>query len=698
MIELIQSPDLNRVIADGNDTNIILQASTDPGKFVRANVFIDGQEFLEQGWSKDENGICEFNLKHLYYAYFQNVFTGEFSTGFHTKEDLFKRVKIVAEEYRIGAIAPVATLELPEFYLIKNLRPVAFNDETPLDFLGLPQQNIKVDRSQGFVFPLYLRAGSLLTVQVLNELNQEIYSETLENYAQQVTQYDLNFSDLELGGIEFITVKFTTSEASVQRKLIFVDASVYPPKTIFYENNFGFYISACLLGLKEEMHSLSPSSYTQQDGTEVTYDVEDNRELQLNSGYGYNNIVHLIHAVATSLDVRMRLDSQWERVKSETTKVTRKIDNQYIYGDALKFSRINVPSFTNANTYAMVPEVNNITVTGDENQNIEIVKAAFLTVYSAIQPATILQIREVPQNAKLYFVDGSGLVALSDMVANDPSTLPYNIPLSDFQKLVYEPNQRQAGLPLDQIDFKMGTQVVLSNTAQINFNVNDIPDTDLPPEIVLNSIKYISLDNNGDGSGQIDATINVAQGQNLEILWEVLNGAPITFDDATLEDPTITLTGAAPDTNYQVKITVNNLDNGLSSEKIVNVNTSSFQVKIAKTNYTEFSGSEKVDFNITGGQPGGTVTIKFSVLMFLIVYGGARYVLYNYGLPEEEIKYSGREEIEVELDANGELTIPCQIVNGSQSAVTIEVELIDAVAPQVIDPVQNIVTEEFIGE
>ncbi|MUP44911.1 hypothetical protein E0K83_04015 [Gramella sp. BOM4] len=699
MIELLQSPDKNRVIADGNDTVILLQASQDPGYFVRANIFIDDdpEPFLQQGWSKDENGFCEFNLKHLYHAYFTNATNCNYTTGFHKKDGLLKKVKIVAEEYKIGSGVRSHFLEFPEFYLLKNLKPVKFDDEVELQFLGLPQQNIKVDRSTGFVFPLYLQGGSELQVSVLNELNEEIYTETLQNYPVQATQYELNFEDLDLTGLEFIFVKFSTSSAAVQRKLVFEDESLYPPKTIFYQNNYGFYLSACLFGRKEELHSLSPKNYTQKDGTEITYDVEDNRELELSSGYGYKNITDLIHAIATSTDVRMQIEDVWERVKSETKKVTRLIDNRYIYGEALNFSRINLPSFTNQNTYAMVPEINNITVSGDENSVLEIVKAAFLSVYSAIQPATVVQIREVPVNGKLSFVDSSGIVALSDMVANDPGILPYNIPLSDFVKLVYEPDQRKSGTPLDQIDFKMGTEVILSNTAQITYNVNDIPDSDLPPEIIVNTIKYISLDAGNDGSGQIDATVNVAEGHTVSILWEVLNAAPITFDDQTLEDPTLTLTDAQQDTTYQVKITATDNINGLSSEKIVSVNTNSFRIKIEKINYPEQMRSEQVDFHIYGGQPNGSITLKFSVLMYMVVYGGARYVLYNYNLPEEEIKYSGIEELNLVLDANGELTIPCQIVNGSWSEITVEAELIDAVLPQVVDPVLNKVTEKFSG-
>ena len=407
MIELLQSPDRNRVIADGNDTEIILQANPDPTWFVRVKIYIDGSQeaFLEQGWSKDETGLCEFNIKHLYHSYFMNDFTGSYTTGFHKKDGLFKKVKIVAEEYQVGAVVPMDTLEIPEFYLVKNLKPVLFDDEKEVQFLGIPQENIKVDRTTGFVFPLYLRAANLFTVQVLDELNNEIYSETLQNFPTQITQYELNFEDLDLTGLSFIYVKFITSAASVQKQLTFEDNSLYPPKTIFYLNNYGFYVSACLFGRKEDGNSLSPKSYTQLDGTEVTYDVEDNRELELSSGYGYKSITELIHAIATSIDVRMKLEDYWERVKSETKKVTRLVDNKYIYGDALKFSRINIPSYTNANTYAMVPTITDLTAVCDENQTIDIVKAAFLSVYTAVQPATILQIRQVPAHGKISFVD-----------------------------------------------------------------------------------------------------------------------------------------------------------------------------------------------------------------------------------------------------------------------------------------------------
>ena len=695
MIEIVQVPDRFRVMADGNDTIIKLQANPSGSYFVRAKIYVDGlpDPFIAQGWSKDDAGLCEFNLKHLYYSYFVNTFSENIVTGFSPKPGLFKKIKIVAEEYLVGGTVPVATLILPEFYLIKNLRPVKFEDSKTVSFLDLPQENINVDRSSGFVFPLFLKAGTSLTVSILDGLGAVLYSTQLSNYATQLTQYELLFSDYDLSAQPYVFIRFSTSQDAVQKKLIFVDASIFPPKNIFYENNSGFYLTACLTGKKKLEHSLSPKSYTQLDGTDITYEVGDTRELELSSGFGYKELTSLIHSIATSLDVRIQLDGFWERVSSGTTKVSRLVDNQFIYGDALKFSRLNIPNFTNENAYALIPVLVDISITGDENTQLEITPAQFFTAYAAVQPATRIQIREVPTYGLLSFEDGTGIVALSDMVANDPSILPYVIPLAGLVRVIYTPNQRASGLPLDSLDFQMGPIQVWSNVAQLNFNVTDILDADLPPEIIVNSLQYAALDGSDNGSAFINASINVADGHALTILWTVLGGAPITFSSNSVEKPTITLTAAADDTTYQIKVTATDTTNGLSSEKIVNISTSSFSVKVLKTEYAPSPASaKKVDINFSGGQPFGTVTFKRTVYLSFSVLGVAGWVLYNYQLPAEEILYGGvNSGLTIVLDASGNATIPCQInVTTLQVTLIIEITAVDGV--QIIDPVNNQVT------
>lgn len=683
MIELVQAPDTHRIIADGNDTLIKIRTTTSGDHYVRATIFIDDVEFLKQGWSKDDSGLCVFNLKHLYYAYFENQFSPEISTGFHTIPGLFKRVKIVLEEFMVGGVFPVSSLTLPEFHILKNHKPQVFDDTKTVQFLNLPQDKINVARDAGFRFPLFLKAGELLTVSVLNELGQEIFSETLQDYETQISTYELIFEDIPVDDLDSIFVRFSTSQDQVQKKLKFINETIFPAKQIFYLNNCGFYIPAYLLGRKETNNSLAPKSYSQFDGTEVTYDVEDVKELKLNSGYGYKHITALVHAIATSIDVRVNLDGFWERVKSETKKVQDFVDNQFIYSEVLLFSRLNVANFTNDNTYALLPEVANIVKTGDENAHIQISKTEFLAAYTSIQPATRLRINSLSENGKLSYQTALGTFNITDMVANDPSKLPFEILLEELIAVNYQPGYTMFGSPLDEFEYQMGPNVLWSNVGKLVMNVNDVPDANLPPNIEVNSIQEIALDGTGNGTTLIDATVTDPEGDQLSILWEAINGAPVTFDDPTLESPTITITGGTASETYQAKITATDTVNNLITEKIVNLQTSANMVSLTAVD----GNSGYFDLKVSGGASGKTALLGF------VVYAKdmESYALINYSKSNEQIllPYSPL-ELAVTFPASGELVIPVMLFipqqsSGPSSTITANIDLKEVELPQIID-------------
>lgn len=679
MIELVQSPDTNRVIADGNDTIIQLRTTTGGDHFLRATIYIDGEEFLQQSWSKDEDSLSVFNLKHLYYAYFENKFSSDIQTGFKIQPGLFKKVKIITREYKVGFPAIVSTLELPEFYVVKNHKPQVFDDNKTVAFLDLPQENIKVSKTAGFIFPLYIKAGELLTASVLNSLGEPIYSTTLNNYPTQVTQFELNFQDLPVADFDEIFVRFQTSQDEAVKKLIFINENIYPTKQLFYLNNCGFYIPAYLLGKKENNHSLSPQSYSQYDGTEVTYDVEDVKELRLSSGYGYREITSLVHSIATSVDVRMQLEGFWERVNSETKKVQTLVDNQFIYSENLNFSRVNVANFTNENTFAVIPEVQDIEKTGDENESIIITKAEFLAVYIATQSATRIRVRTLPPNGKLRYQTTEGVFNLSDMVANNPGILPFSITLEGFTALIFQPDYTLFGTPLATFKFQIGAPVLWSNVGNVILNVIDMPDANLPPNITVNSIQEVALDINGNASKLIDATITDPEGDQVEILWEVLGGAPITFEDATIEKPTITVTAGMPDQTYQIRVTATDIDNDLSSEKVININTSSYEVTISSLGYPEtgdsVNGYEKLyDVIIAAGQPLSEVVLLYE--MQAVSFDQYAVININEGT-ERLITGNGQTLDTLTLGADGRKEFQVKVVNNQQNStinltVTIE--------------------------
>ncbi len=682
MIELVQAPDTNRVIADGNDTIIQLRSTFGATHFLRATIYINNVEFLEQSWSKDEDGLCAFNLKHLYLAYFTNVFNAQLTTGFNPKPNLYKKVKIIAREYAVGGTTIISSLTLPEFYIVKNLKPQVFDDNITVQFLDLPQENINASRDGGFVFPLYLKAGDLLTVEVLNSLGVTIFSTTMENYTTQVTQYEMKFEDFAVQDLDSIFVRFSTAQHQAQKKIKFIKETIYPAKDIFYLNNCGFYCLAYLLGKKENNHSLSPLSYAQFDGTEVTYNVEDVKELKLSSGYGYQEITNLIHSIATSVDVRMQLEGYWERVKSETKKVQRFVDNQFVYAEALNFSRVNVANFTNENTFAMIPEISDITKTGDENAMITITKSEFLGVYLATQSAVKLRIRELPVNGKLSYENSLGTFNISDMAANDPSIIPFDIPLDTLIAVMYQPGYTLFGAPLDTVKFQMRASVLWSNIANLLLNINDIPDVNLPPNIMVNSIQKIALDGSGGGTKLIDATITDPEGDAVGILWEVLNGAPIAFDVATIEKPTITISGGTPNLTYQIKVTATDLDNSLVSEKIINVDTASYAVSISSSGYMPEGYEQLYDVFISGGQPNTEVTLEYT----LSAINFSQYAVINLNENSEFIIMGNTTLLKtVALDINGSRTFQVKLNNEDpNTSMNLTIEIDSVTGEQII--------------
>lgn len=683
MIELVQAPANSRVIADGNDTLIMLRANPLGDYYVRAKIYIDGNAvpFLEQSWSKDEDGLCVLNLKHLYLAYFRNPFSSLIETGFRKKDGLLKRVKVVVEEYPVGGAFPTSTLELQEFYILKNHRPQIFDDDLTVAFLDLPQENIKVSREGGFVFPLYLLAGAELSVSVVDELGVAIYSEALINYPTQLTQYELDFSALPVAALNAVFVRFSTSQHQVQKRMEFINESIYPAKQVFYLNNCGFYCTAYLLGRKEMESDLNPKSYAQHNGTEVTYEVEDVKQLRFNSGYGYQEITALIHAIATSLDVRLELQGFWERVKSETKKVQDFVDNQFIYSEALQFSRLNIPNFTNEHAYGHVPELTEIVKTGEENKPIEITKAEFLQAFASTQSATKLRLRDLPVNGGLSYKTTTETISLTDMAANNPSVIPYEIELSNFVAVVYQPDLTEFGSPLDMLTFEMRAEVLWSNIGDLVLNVTDVPDAALPPVININSYQDVGLDANGAGTKQLIADISHPSGDPFTILWQVLNAAPITFSDTSVNNPTLTFTGAVPDTAYQVKVIATNSLNGLEAEKIITLTGSFYSVRATHTTSAPFANSMDGTIFIEGGAPGETATLKRTVQ----AYDFRQLVIWNINSPSEEILVSSISEITMTFPASGTIEIPVQLHNESSIAVSLEVLIVAVSGGQVID-------------
>src|SRR5690606_17739057 len=115
MITALSTPGSGRILPDANNTVIKIQSTNGEGYYFRAKIYIDNVFFDEQGWSRIDLYTATKDLKKLYNAYYQTIFTDTFQNQLTEQTHLIKQVKIVVEEYSIETDVLVDSLELPVF-------------------------------------------------------------------------------------------------------------------------------------------------------------------------------------------------------------------------------------------------------------------------------------------------------------------------------------------------------------------------------------------------------------------------------------------------------------------------------------------------------------------------------------------------------------------------------------------------------
>ena len=183
--------------------------------------------------------------------------------------------------------------------------------------------------------------------------------------------------------------------------------------------------------------------------------------------------------------------------------------------------------------------------------------------------------------------------------------------MEDFELLKYMPNADSSGIPLDTIDFQLGYGEVFSEMASVAINVSGNPSGENAPGVLIANKNFLLIDDSGDGSKQLVATITPAGGDPVSILWTAPGGSGITFDDATIADPVVSIAGAAVDDSYTLTLTVTGTVSGLVTEQSVLLTAKTAMPEIsAVLNAGESTAAEKVyDVTVSGGIENGTVVI-----------------------------------------------------------------------------------------
>ena len=609
MIEIIQSPDNNRVIADANETLVVLKSTSGNEYYIQLDIFVNDSLFTSRSISKDNNGFGTFNFAHFYEDYFNITLPASSNNGFVEHSDLKKKIHFIAYEKPIQGLIATSQITSPEFYIIKSSVPFDFTD-TQMAPLFIPALEQHLPKTGQIRIPFYGPKDTTSNITIVTDTNETIYNSNFEHSESGITSFTYTLLDNALPQFcPYIAVTITNGERLIKLVYHIISAPKYQPKKIMVLNNVGLFLPVYLTGVLEDVRKLDANSFLNTNDNEETYEVLEEVNYTLNSGYQSNETKALNLFIAKSIDVRLLINNDWVRVSAATKKIEHFRDNTYIYEDALQFNVVKTAFGDSTESYLTPPTAQDISVSENVNTTIKVHKSLFENALND-SPVTKLRLSSATVNGIYGWEDNNGNY---QEIYNPNNATPFQefiLDFETFQFLVYYPETNASGDPLDTILFSLRNNYIYSNQASLELIVNGTAGNQ-PPTIITESPITVGVNQSGNGSKQIEASITDPENNTLAIVWEALNNAPITFDDTTIEEPEITVNGVDVLEQYQIKVTATDTDNNLISERVINVNTSNYMVSNAQQFDANRSTSQDRFYNISfaGGQPGKTMTL-----------------------------------------------------------------------------------------
>jgi len=617
MIELLQAPAPDRIIADGNDTFIKVKSTYGQERYFRVFIKVNGQNLYDQIWSKDENLEVNFNLRHLYYSYFTTEFTPLANSGYFPL-NLKKKITIEIKEFITATDQEVDALVLPEFYIIKSHKPQFFED-SPLQILDFEVGDYKVAKGLGLRIPLFVKSTNQLSIFLINPAGQTVYSANYQNIETGVGYVDIAANEIPQNHTS-LKVKLLSGQFTKLLDVQYVFNRYFPSKSLYYLNNFGIFCYVHLFGKQSIQHKLKAENYQDENNRKVNYEIEDDKEIEINSGYVFAPQTNLNHAIATSLDIRLYLEGNWEKVISETKKLLVQEDGVFNYEDTISFSKTNRETHDSSNAYLIPPVCEDLEITGYINESLEITLQEFLSIFESDYSATSIRFLNLPVSGILQKNIQENVTISVFFNANNPESI--NLNFLNFIK--YTPNFDQGGEPLEVIPFQIFNGYMWSAPANLILNLVPNPNLEgLPPLITFTNLNpvfnvnemgwsklklFVSVTFFGGGGGTYEWGLPLLTVSG-EIVFADDNG-DISFLPDDVEDPFIKITDPEIGGTRVVGIKATDNVNGLSSRQSfaipVNLNAISINGKLVGE---EDSGLKKYEITISGGLDGETVNV-----------------------------------------------------------------------------------------
>jgi hypothetical protein len=341
MIQAISTPGSGTFMLDANNTKISIQSTNGEGYYYRAGITIDGLPFDTQGWSRTTADTATKDLKDLYKAYFTPRFSAGFVNMLEEQTHLLREVGININEYSIESGNMVASLSLPRFRIVHNIKPVEFTEYIGTQFLDMRAASMLIPATGKIAFPFYVWG------------NEENVVVTLATNSGAVISQE----SLLIKGKKILLYQFDLAGAGLSPNVLFVTATVqlggHDPIMLTYRinrlpahrcneivfmNNFGFYIYAYPCGEMQISNSFAPAAYTTGDGNERIYEIPEEATYTINSGSLRENEKAILNMIANSHDVKLNNGNKWVDLITATKKQLEFKSRQHQYDENLSFT------------------------------------------------------------------------------------------------------------------------------------------------------------------------------------------------------------------------------------------------------------------------------------------------------------------------------------------------------------------------
>ena len=357
-INILQTPAPGTVVLDANNTVIKVQSTNGAGYYFRALIYIGGVLFDEQGWSRSDDFTAVADLKKLYSAYFEPQFIPVFDNALTEQSHLMREVSITVKEYSLTTGAEIQSLALPSFFIMYNIKPVSFNAQMGLVFLGMTTPNIRVPADGKIILPFYVGSpGTNVTVTLTdnNDTVMDVMSAPIGS-GKKVFLYQFDLSGTALGNdITNLLATVRINDAAITIRFRIIRLPFYEIKEMAFLNNFGFYLRAYFSGQMKIENAFSPETDVLSDEREIISEINEDATYTMHTGVLKESEGGIVNMVANSPDTRLYVNGKWISLVTDTKKQTEHQDKLHLYGESLVFTLRKGTDIENVNYIYTAP-------------------------------------------------------------------------------------------------------------------------------------------------------------------------------------------------------------------------------------------------------------------------------------------------------------------------------------------------------